>query len=160
IVAYTGVINLTFLPGLPSGSYQFIAHTKELQFPGLADAAGNFLDDTGVPGEGTKNFVLNLALGNTPVFITNVQLQSSYTAAGFSTIGGPRSYFELPPAGGVNTRDNLPAPPTAIVVSLSNPIPFADYSNSLQLIRSADNLTGPGDGDFGDLGQGGLGSST
>ena len=39
---YTGQINLTFSAGLPSGSYQFIAHTHEAQYPGLADAADAF----------------------------------------------------------------------------------------------------------------------
>ncbi|HZW35120.1 MAG TPA: S8 family serine peptidase, partial [Isosphaeraceae bacterium] len=159
IVAYTGQINLTFASGLPSGSYQFIAHTNELQYPGLADAAGNYLDDTNVPGEGTKDFTLNLAISNTPVYITNLQLESDYTASGSSTIGGPRSYFELPGPGGVNTRDNVPAPPNTFVISLSNPIPYANYSNDVQLIRSADSVTSPPDGDFGNLGEGGLGST-
>ena len=158
IIAYTGQINLTFAPGLPSGSYQFIAHTHELQYPGLADAAGNFLDDTGVPGEGTKDFVLNLAIGSTPVFVTNLQIVKAN-----GTTSGPRSYFELPGPGGTNVRDGVVDPaiqtPTAIVVSLSNPIPYANYSNDLQLIRSADSLTSAPDGDFGNLGQGGLGST-
>src|SRR5262249_49498749 len=136
IVAYTGQINLTFASGLPSGNYQFIAHTHAPQYPGLADAAGNFLDESGVPGEApNKDFILNLASGNTPVYVTTLQLESSYSANGSTTIGGPRSYFELPPSGGTNTRDNVKAPPTAFVVSLSNPLPDADYSNALQLIR-------------------------
>src|SRR5262249_36320167 len=53
IVAYRGHINLTFGPGLPNGTYQFIAHTHNTTYPGLADAAGNFLDDSGVTGVGT-----------------------------------------------------------------------------------------------------------
>ena len=43
---YTGQIALTFLTGLPAGVYEFVAHTTELQYPGLTDAAGNPLDDT------------------------------------------------------------------------------------------------------------------
>src|SRR5262249_20068535 len=88
-----------------------------------------------------------------------VQLQNNYSANGSTTIGGPRSYFELPPASGSNTRDNVSAPPNTIVISLSSPIPYPDYSNALQLIRSADSASSPADGDFGTLGQGGLGST-
>src|SRR5262249_9249163 len=70
IERYLGHINLTFAPGLPSGDYQFIAHTNELQYPGLADAAGNFLDETfppAIPGQNTKDFILSFTIGNTPV---------------------------------------------------------------------------------------------
>ena len=49
IVDYNGQINLTFTPGLPAGQYEFVAHTTELQYPGLTDAAGNPLDDTERP---------------------------------------------------------------------------------------------------------------
>ena len=51
------------------------------------------------------------------------------------------------------------------MVDLSNPIPFADTSGTainytdVQLIRSADSATSPADGNFGTLGQAGLGSS-
>ena len=114
-----------------------MAHTHELQYPGLADAAGNFLDDTDVPGEGTHDFIVNFAIQTTPAYITGVAMESSYTANGSSAIGGPQSYYELPPASGTNTRDNVSAPPTTFVVDLSNPIPSGNYSSDFLLVRSA-----------------------
>ena len=50
-------------------------------------------------------------------------LESNYTSNGSTAIGGPQSYFELPPPSGTNTRDNVAAPPTAVVIDLSNPHP-------------------------------------
>jgi large repetitive protein len=159
ILSYTGQVNLTFLPGLPAGQYVFVAHTTELQFPGLTDSAGNPLDDTTVPGEGTKDFVINFDVQPQPVYVTSMGLESTYTSNGSSTIGGEQSYFEIPPNGGTNTRDNVAAPPTAVVVDFSNPLPFGDYSNKVQLIQSANAAGGTADGDFGTLGQGGLAST-
>jgi hypothetical protein len=154
IVDYNGHINLTFLPGLPAGQYIFVAHTTELQYPGLTDSAGNPLDDTNVPGEGTKDFVINFDVQPQPVYITGMGLESTYTSNGSSVIGSEQSFFELPPNGGANNRDNVAAPPTAVVVDFSNPLPFGDYSNKVQLIGSLNAA-----GDFGTLGQGGLGST-
>ena len=54
VLDYNGYINLTFLPGLPAGVYTFVAHTTELQYPGLTDAAGNPLDDTARAGRGNQ----------------------------------------------------------------------------------------------------------
>ncbi len=160
ILEYLGEVNLTFLPGLPAGQYEFVAHTTELQYPGLTDAAGNPLDDTTVPDEGTKDFIINFDIQPQPVYITGMALESTYTSNGSTVIGGEQSYFELPPANGsANTRDNVAAPPTAVVIDFSNPLPFGDYSNSVQLIQSANAAGGSSDGDFGNLGEGGLGST-
>ena len=166
VLAYNGQINLTFLPGLPAGIYTFVAHTTELQYPGLTDAAGNPLDDTNVPGEGTKDFIINFDVQPSPVYITSMALESSYNSNGSTVIGTEQSYFELPPGGGTNTRDNVPAPPTAIAVDFSNPLPYAtaggtpiNYTNDLELIASANNANSAPDGDFGNLGEAGLGSS-
>jgi large repetitive protein len=159
VLSYTGQVNLTFLPGLPAGQYVFVAHTTEMQFPGLTDSAGNALDDTTVPGQGTKDFMINFDVQPQPVYITGMALQSTYTSNGSSTIGGEQSFFELPPNGSPNTRDNVAAPPTAVVVDFSNPLPFGDYSNKIQLIQSADTAGSTTDGDFGTLGEGGLGST-
>jgi large repetitive protein len=166
IIAYTGYINLTFSGGLPAGTYEFVAHTTELQFPGLTSAAGDPLDDTNVPLEGTKDFVILFDVQPQPVYITSMALESSYSNNGSTVIGGQQSYFEVPPAGSANTRDNVPAPPTAIVLNFSNPLPYAnsagnaiDYSQDVQLIGSANTSGGSPDGDFGTLGQGGLGST-
>jgi hypothetical protein len=171
VVAYNGHINLTFLAGLPAGNYTFVAHTTEMQYPGLTDAAGNPLDDTHVPGEGTKSFKINFAVQPQPVYITSMALESSYNSDGSTVIGTQQSYFELPPAGGTNTRDSVPAPPKAIAIDFSNPLPFAttpagggspvpiNYTSLIQLIQSADSATGASDGDFGNLGEAGLGST-
>ena len=160
ILEYTGVVNLTFLPGLPAGVYEFVAHTTELQFPGLTDSAGNPLDDTSVVEEGTKDFIINFDIQPQPTYITGMALESTYTSNGSTVIGGEQSYFELPPANGTaNTRDNVSAPPTAVVVDFSNPLPFGDYSNRVQLVQSANAAGGASDGDFGTLGEGGLSSS-
>lgn len=80
-------------------------------------------------------------------------LESNVNSSGLGTvIGGEQSYFELPPTGGTNTRDNVSAPPTAVAIDFSNPLPFVSYQNAIQLISSAT-------GDFGTLGESGLGSS-
>jgi hypothetical protein len=172
IMAYNGVINLTFKPGLPAGIYSFIAHTTEGNFPGLTDAAGNPLDETyaqpgGMPIESQKSFIVKFNVQPTPVFITNLQMQSTWNPTGpegATTIGGPRSYYEQPSTDPTYIP-RAPAPPTAWVVDLSNPIPFTDYSTQsasqlpLQLIGSADSANAPADGNFGTLGEAGLGST-
>ncbi len=160
VTAYNGTITLSFLPGLPAGVYEFIAHSTELQFPGLTDSANNPLDDTGVAGEGTKDFIVNFDVQPQPVYVTGMALESSYKSSGSTVIGGQQSFFELPPTNGTpNTRDNVPAPPTAVVVDFSNALPFGDYSNKIQLIGSANAAGQAADGDFGTLGEGGLGST-
>ena len=137
ITAYNGVINLTFTPGLPAGTYEFIAHTHELQYPGLADAAGNSLDDTSVPGEGTHDFILNFAIQTTPVYITSMAMESSYSADGSTAVGGPQSYYELPPPRARTPATTSRPRPRPFVVDLSNPIPFANYTSDVLLVRSA-----------------------
>ena len=159
VTSYNGYVYLTFTPGLPTGSYEFIAHTHELQYPGLADAAGNYLDDTSVVGEGTRDFILNFAIQSVPTYITSMALENNYSPTGSTAVGGIQSYFELPPSTGTNTRDNVPAAPNTVVIDLSNPIPFANYSPDVLLVRSANSPTSPADGDFGNLGEGGLGAT-
>ena len=148
VVDYTGSIALTFTPGLPAGVYEFVAHTTELQYPGLTDAAGNALDETSTvpPTEATKSFVISFDIQPTPVYITNMAFESTYSANGSTVIGGPQSYYELPPAGGTNTRDNVPAPPTAVVIDFSNQLPYLanGYGNDVQLIGSANTTTSGG----------------
>ena len=101
-----------------------MAHTTELQYPGLTDAAGNPLDDTNVPDEGTKDFIIIFDVQPQPVYITSMALESTYTSNGSTVIGGEQSYFELPPDRRDNTRDNVSAPPTAVVIDFSNPLPY------------------------------------
>ena len=160
ILDYEGEVNLTFLPNLPAGQYVLVAHTTELQFPGLTDAAGNALNDTTVPDEGKIDFSILFDIQPRPVYITGMALESTYASNGSTVVGGEQSYFELPPTNGTaNTRDNVSAPPTAVVVDFSNPLPFGNYSNDIQLIQSSNAAGGSSDGDFGNLGEGGLGST-
>ena len=122
-----------------------MAHTAELQYPGITDAAGNPLDDTvPPPGLATKDFVINFDVQPEPVYITTMALESGYEGDGSTVIGTQQSYFEVPPSSGPNTWDNTPAPPTAIVIDFSNPLPFdtsintpINYAQDVQLIASA-----------------------
>ena len=69
-------------------------------------------------------------------------MESGYSTNGSTAIGGPQSYYELPPASGTNTRDNVAAPPTTFVIDLSNPISYMSsgyYNKDVLLVRSADN---------------------
>ena len=159
ILEYTGYVNLTFTAGLPAGQYVFVAHTTELQYPGLTDSAGNPLNDTNVPNEGTPDFSVLFDVQPQPVYITGVALESTYSSNGSTVIGGEQSYFELPPSNGGDTRDNVSAPPSAVVVDFSNPLPFGNYSNDVQLITSGNSAGAASDGDFGNLGEAGLGST-
>ncbi len=160
ILEYVGRVNLTFTAGLPAGEYIFVAHTTELQYPGLTDAAGNPLNDTGVPNEGTTDFSILFDIQPQPVYITGMALESTYASNGSTVIGGQQSYFELPPSNGaLNTRDNVSAPPTAVVIDFSNPLPYGNYSDDVQLIGSANSAGASSDGDFGNLGEAGLGST-
>ena len=111
--------------------------------------------------------MLNFNLQPQPVFIQGLQMQSTFDPTaqeGANTVGGPRSYYELPSTD-PNYVPRAAAPPTAWVLDLSNPIAYADYSGKaaaelpLQLIRSADSPASPSDGDYGSLGTAGLGST-
>jgi hypothetical protein len=166
VLEFTGRIDVTFATGLPAGQYEFIAHTTELQYPGITDAAGNPLNDITVPGEGNKSFVINFDVQPVPVYVTGMGYESTYSSNGSTVVGGPQSYYELPPASGTNTRDNVPAPPTAIVVDFSNPLPLdnafgqpINYTQDMQLIASANSQGAQADGEFGNLGEAGLGST-
>ena len=150
ITAYTGTINLTFGTGLPAGSYTFTVHTAGGLIPGLVDAAGNPI---------SQDFTSTFTLQSQPVFITNLQMQNTGV-----TIGGPRSYYELGstvPASQASPTSPT-APPTSWAINLSNALPFVSagfYNNKVQLIGSADTAGGTPDGNFGNLGEGGLGST-
>ncbi len=136
-IPYAGRVDLTFLPGLPAGTYAFVVN-------GLKDAAGNTLNE--FYQQGTRQFTFNFNLQPAPVYITSVNLDSSSG----QVVGGPRSYFELPAAG---STANAPAPPTQVVIDVSTPLdPTTINNNSIQLI-------GSNNGSFGQLGEGGLGSS-
>jgi hypothetical protein len=143
---YFGRVDLTFSQGLTAGHYELIAHTKEGIYNGVTDAAGNPLDNTSVPGQGSPDFILRLLIQPQPVFITSV-FTDQPNAQGNNLL--PRSYYEVNP----RTGDIVSAPPTTFTVDFSNPLdPAKSYADSLQLIASQN-------GDFGTLGEAGLGSS-
>ena len=100
------------MPGLPAGIYEFVAHTNELQYPGPDRRRGQLLDDTAVPGEGTKDFIVNFDIQPSRSTSPAWRWRAPTAPTVRRPIGGPQSYFELPPAGGTNTRDNVSAPPT------------------------------------------------
>ncbi|MDR3620298.1 MAG: S8 family serine peptidase, partial [Paludisphaera borealis] len=163
ITTYQGRIDLTFAPGLPAGVYQLAAHTKETwngkSYPGLFDAAGNALNNLTIPGNTTATYNLYFSLQPSPVYITNMAMTNSPDQYSYTTVGGPGSYYDL---SGVRAN----APPAAWQFDVSNPLPWADangnqinYSNYIDLVRSADNANAPADGNFGTLGQSGLADS-
>ena len=72
--------------------------------------------------------------------------ESTYSADGSTAIGGPQSYYELPPAGGTNTRDNTPARTHSRRGRLLQPdsltSPATGYENDIQIIGSANTAGG------------------
>ena len=152
--AYFGRIDLAFATGLTKGHYQFIVHTKEtvngITYGGVTDAAANPLDDTNVPGQNTKDFILNLLIQPEPVYITSVSTDV-LNSQNNSLL--PRSYYEINPRAG----DLVSAPPTTFNLDFSNPLdPAKSYNDSLLLIATANSTGGTPDGDFGTLGIAGL----
>jgi hypothetical protein len=143
---YTGTVNFTFSTGLPAGNYVFVAHTQEAGFSGLRDAAGNaFLGNTAPNGNGGSQYQLYFQLQSQAAFITSVSAVSPD-----GTLSGPRSFFEVPQPG---TTARAEAPPNKFVIQFSNPLnATADYTNTVQIIASADTVGGTPDGNFGTLG--------
>ncbi len=147
-----------------------MAHTTELQYPGLTDAAGNPLDDTHVPGEGTKDFIINFDIQPQPVYITSMALESTYNAqrldghrhravvlrASARRAGPTRATTWRP-----RPRPSSSTSPTRCRFRLPQPTAARCRSTTpaVQLIQSANTATGHSDGDFGNLGEGGLGST-
>ena len=124
---------------MPAGTYEFIAHTHELQYPGLADAAGNYLDDTSVPGEGTKDFIVNFAIQTTPVYITGMAMESSYSVQRLDGHRRPAVVLRAAADHGRRTPATTSPPRRRpFVIDLSNPIPFGNYTPDVLLVRSAD----------------------
>jgi len=151
---YYGRVDLTFTQGLPAGVYTLTAHTREGVFGGLTDAAGNPLDASQTRNNtGGKDFVVRFDIQPQPVFITSVTTDVA-NAAGNGLL--PYSYYEQNPRAG----DTVSAPPTRFFVDLSVPLdPGRTYTDALQLIGTANAAGSTPDGDFGTLGQAGLGSS-
>ena len=152
---YTGSVKLSIAPGLPQGRYLLVARGPQAGFQGIVDAAGNPLESD--PNTvGNPNFGVILDLQPTPVFITSLITVSpapTPDAPNAQSYAGPRSYFEEP-VPGVTPR--AAQPPNQVVIDFSAPLdPTTDYTNLLQLIRSANGAAAASDGNFGDLGQAG-----
>jgi hypothetical protein len=151
---YTGQVTLTFAPGLPSGRYQIVARRPQPGFAGITDAAGNPID--GDPSQpGAQDFSILLDLQPQATFITSLKAISpadSDTPVDPNrpetfVASDPRSFFELVVPG---TTPRATAPPTAFFIDFSNPLdPTRDYTNAVQLFRSANSPTSAPDGDFG-----------
>ncbi len=143
---YTGKVDLKFAPGLPAGHYKLIALGTNGTQTDITDAAGNPLDgDPNTPG--AQNLVLSFDLQPTPSYITNLQALSPDASGNLTVITGPKDYYEVPAAG---QTPRAPAPPTRFYVDFSGPLnPNLDYSNRVQLVRSADSAGGAADGNFG-----------
>jgi hypothetical protein len=155
---YTGTVTLTFLPGLPTGSYKFLALSSgtTASGQGLTDAAGNAFGGYQLQASlhEAYNYELDFNLQPTPTYIT------AYTAlaqdptqpnnpAALET-SGPRAVYEIP-AQGVTPR--APAPPTAFAIDFSNSLnPNVNYTPDVLLVRSANSANATPDGNFGDLG--------
>ena len=149
---FTASVTLAFGPGLPAGSYAFLARSSAYG-TGLSDAAGNPF----VGGSlGTANYLINFTLQPTPAYITGYTAYTvdPSTPGGFDT-SGARAYYELPVSG---VAPRASAPPSLFSVDFSNTLPATNaagvainYSNDVELVGSG--LTGGlPSGNFGDLG--------
>ena len=152
---YTGRIDFTFAPGLPTGNYQFeMIAASFMPGVGLTDAAGNaFAGYANRSAMGKAfNYRLDFSLQPTPTYITSY---GAFTPDGRATGFIPsdvRATYEIP-ISGVTPRAT--AAPTLFTLDFSNTLlegPGINYQNAVQLVRSAN---GPGqspDGEFGNLG--------
>lgn len=151
---YTGRIDIAIAPGLPAGHYVLIARRPQPGYAGITDAAGNPIDgDPSKPG--AQDFQVDFFLQSQPVFITGVKALSPlpsggpvvYTDPTTYVASDPRAFFEVAVPG--NTP-RATAPPTDFFVDFSTSLnPSLDYSNAIQLIRSANSAGAAADGDFG-----------
>lgn len=144
---FTGRIELDFAAGLPAGRYRLIAQRPTGSQLGVTDAAGNAIDGDSVT-PGAQDFILTFDLQPVPTFVTDIQLISPVPNNPTQTVvTGPRDFYEIP-VPGVTPR--APAPPNVIYIDFSGPLdPNLDYTNRVQLIRSANAPAAPSDGDFG-----------
>ncbi len=145
---FTGQIFLKIGSNVPAGKYQLSVLTASPTNSkiGVNDAAGNPIDgDTSTPG--LQNFTVTYDVQPTPVFITGVTTVSPDPTQPGGAFYDNRigEYFELPTPGNTPRAE---APPSEFWVDFSNPLPPADYSGAVQLIRSANNANAPSDGDF------------
>ena len=159
---YRGAVTLGFAPGLPNGRYNLIAIRAKANAPGISDAAGNgiFINNPVLGGLPlAQDFVLSFDLQPTPAYITGVMAitpsdtglspnpDTTLPPGSTATLSGPKSYFELAVPG---TTARAVAPPTSFAIDFSNPLDRTrDFTNLVQLIRSANSPASAADGDFG-----------
>lgn len=161
---YTGTITLSFAPGVPAGKYDLIAKRGVPGVTaGLTDAAGNGIFALQPDGKtiAPTDFILTFDLQPTPVYITQIQAvtpdpngtkpdpnpTNAGNNGGTFTYSNPRSYFEV---GVPGNEVRATAPPTEFFIDFSNPLDTTkDYTNLVQLIRSANSANAAADGDFG-----------
>ncbi len=149
---YTGQVALTIAPGLPTGTYDFFALSSVSPAAlgtGLTDAAGNPF--AGYANSAPMNYQFRFNLQPTPTYITNYQAftPDASTAGGYDVTGATGQLRDP------RAREHAPVngPPNIFFVDFSNALnPNVNYTNDVQLVRSADSLNGQPDGNFGDLG--------
>jgi len=151
---FTGRVDLSFAPGLPSGIYFLAAkgrggntfNSPRLSAaPGITDAAGNPLDEyPNLPGIQSFGTVINLQ--TTPVYVTAYNTFST-NSDGTLALHGPRAYYEVPTRGIAPRAD---APPFATVIDFSSSLDPLSVSNStIQLLQSpTGDFTGADGSDF------------
>ncbi|MEW4567156.1 S8 family serine peptidase [Tautonia sp. JC769] len=143
---YTAQVELNFSDGLPEGRYVLVARTQGSGFSGIRDAAGNPLDNnTGQAGN--QSFFTFFELQPESAFVSNFTAFSpSLTNPGQMVPSGPRAFYEVQVPG---FTPRAQAPPTMFHIDFSNTLEDRDYTNAVQLIRSANTAGGDPDGDFG-----------
>ncbi len=150
---FTGRVDLTFGPGLPNGVYHFAMLSSATTPGGITDAAGNpFAGYAGASATGQAfNFDLDFTLQQTPTYITSYRAYTPDPTAAYGYAQSDvRSNYEIPITG---VNPGLMAPPSMFTIDFSNTLnPNVDYTNAVQVIRSANSASAQPDGDFGDLG--------
>ncbi|WP_152050601.1 S8 family serine peptidase [Tautonia marina] len=143
---YTAQVDLTFSDGLPEGRYALVARTQGFGFSGIRDASGNPLDNNTAQA-GNQSFFTYFELQPEATFISGFKAFSpSAITPGTTAESGPRAFYEVPVPGFTPRAE---APPTMFHIDFSNSLEVRDYTNAVQLIRSADSAVADADGDFG-----------
>ena len=139
IIAYNGWVNLTFTPGLPAGQYEFVAHTTRAPVS-RPHRRRRQLPRRHRPSPARAPRTSSSTSTSSPRRSTSpsMALESTYSANGSTVIGGAQSYFELPPASGTNTRDNVRRPQQRSSSTSRTRIPYAQLlRHDVLLIGSA-----------------------
>ena len=135
-------------------------HTKELQFPGLARRRGQPAGRQHRPRRGYQELHAQLRLQSQPVFITNLQMEHLNADDVRSPSSVARVVLRAPLDRTPTTCPRL-GPAHALAFDLSNPMPIHGRPTPTRSSSSArpTRATAAADGNFGTLGEAGLGSS-